>query len=209
MPSIRHEGWRELNRRVHTYLGLYLLVFLWLLAFSGLCLNHAWSFTEFWNRRQQIQWERTIQPLAASDPTGKIREVMQQLGETGHAEPLASDNGGLKFRMVRPGRIVEISVDTRGSKAVVHETRVNTWGWLRMLHTFSGSKASPPASSPGWIWATLWRFAMDALAVGILLLVAGSLVLAFERRERRRRAALALAAGSLVMLFFLYGWHWV
>lgn len=37
------------NRRIHNYVGLYFLVFIWLFALSGLLLNHSdWTFAEFW-----------------------------------------------------------------------------------------------------------------------------------------------------------------
>jgi hypothetical protein len=36
------------NRRLHYYLGLYLLFFCWLFAFTGLVLNHPrWAFAQF------------------------------------------------------------------------------------------------------------------------------------------------------------------
>ena len=40
------------NRRVHYYLGLFLLFFIWLFAFTGLLLNHPrWQFAQFWPNR--------------------------------------------------------------------------------------------------------------------------------------------------------------
>jgi hypothetical protein len=36
------------NRRVHYYLGLYLLFFIWLFAFTGVLLNHPrWQYAQF------------------------------------------------------------------------------------------------------------------------------------------------------------------
>ena len=44
------EAW---NRRLHFYLGLYLLFFIWLFALTGLLLNHPkWSFADFWPMRR-------------------------------------------------------------------------------------------------------------------------------------------------------------
>ena len=48
------------NRRLHFYLGLYFLLFIWLFSISGLFLNHQWSFEEFWPHRQESTFERPI-----------------------------------------------------------------------------------------------------------------------------------------------------
>ena len=51
------------NRRVHFYLGLYLLFFTWLFAFTGLLLNHPrWEFAQFWPSRIQSTAEHTWAP---------------------------------------------------------------------------------------------------------------------------------------------------
>ena len=37
------------NRKLHYYVGLYLLTFVWLFAVSGLIINHpGWAFADFW-----------------------------------------------------------------------------------------------------------------------------------------------------------------
>ena len=47
------------NRKLHYYLGLYFLFFLWLFALSGLLLNHSsWTFAQFWPNRQVSTFER-------------------------------------------------------------------------------------------------------------------------------------------------------
>ena len=49
------------NRKLHYYVGLYLLFFVWLFAFTGLVLNHPkWTFDEFWDSRRQTADEREI-----------------------------------------------------------------------------------------------------------------------------------------------------
>jgi hypothetical protein len=57
------------NRKLHYYLGLYLLFFVWLFALSGLLLNHSsWKFAEFWGNRKQATYERAItMPSSGSD----------------------------------------------------------------------------------------------------------------------------------------------
>ena len=55
------------NRRVHYYLGLYLLFFTWLFAFTGLLLNHPrWQFAQFWPNRIQSTTEHTFKSVRQS-----------------------------------------------------------------------------------------------------------------------------------------------
>jgi hypothetical protein len=211
MPSPSLPTWKVWNRKLHLYLGLYFLVFLWLFALSGLLLNHAWRFTEFWGKRQQSTRQQVIQPLRASDDLGQAEELMSQLNLAGEIEwtRVRPATERFSFRVVRPGRIVDVTADLDRGAATVQEIKLNGWGVVRVLHTFNGTPASAAGAERDWLWTRLWSLAMDALAVGLIVLVAGSLVLASERRERRVGAALALGLGLAVSLFFVYGLRWL
>ena len=45
--------------------------------------------------------------------------------------------------------------------------------------------------------------------MGLIVLVAGSLVLAYERRERRVGCVAALGLGLAVSAFFVFGLRWL
>ena len=49
MDLRRFEVW---NRKLHYYLGLYFLFFLWLFSLTGLMLNHQQWFRDLYERRQ-------------------------------------------------------------------------------------------------------------------------------------------------------------
>src|SRR5438093_10955919 len=69
------------NRKLHYYLGLYFLFFLWLFAFTGLLLNHgSWKFQEFWPNRKISTYERAIKPPPPSSDLAQARDLMRQLG---------------------------------------------------------------------------------------------------------------------------------
>src|SRR5260221_10659681 len=54
------------NRKLHFYSGLFLIVFLWLFAFTGLLLNHPnWTFHESWRNRHETKFQLAIVPPAA------------------------------------------------------------------------------------------------------------------------------------------------
>jgi len=211
MPSPSLPPWQAWNRKLHIYVGLYFLVFLWLFALSGLLLNHAWRFTEFWSQRQQSTREQAFQPLRASDDLGQARELMSQLNLAGEIEwtRVRPATERFSFRVLRPGRIVDVTADLGRGSATVQEIKLNGWGVVRMLHTFNGKPANATGAERDWPWTRLWSFAMDALAVGLIGLVAGSLILASERRERRVGSVAALGLGLAVSAFFVFGLRWL
>src|SRR5438552_16365501 len=76
----RFERW---NRKLHLYVGLFLLFFIWLFAFSGLLLNHPTrTFAEFWTNRKETNYERdstvpshdvTADPAQAHDTPKRLK----------------------------------------------------------------------------------------------------------------------------------------
>jgi hypothetical protein len=72
-------GFKVWNRKLHYYLGLYFLLFLWLFAFSGLLLNHgAWSFAQFFPNRKVTILERAVQPPTSASDLDQARELTRQ-----------------------------------------------------------------------------------------------------------------------------------
>src|SRR6266851_3500888 len=74
------------NRKLHYYTGLYLLLFIWLFAFSGLLLNHGWKFAEFWPQRKETTAVRPIQAPPGSADLDRARNLMRQLDLSGEVE---------------------------------------------------------------------------------------------------------------------------
>src|SRR6266545_5021436 len=100
------------NKKLHIYLGLYLLVFLWLFAGSGLLLNHSqWRFAEFWDQRKQSTTTRAIEFGGATDDLGRARHILKQLGIAGEIEWIETSpkENRFEFRVVRPGQIIEVN----------------------------------------------------------------------------------------------------
>src|SRR2546425_7484913 len=125
------DAFKVWNRKLHYYLGLYLLFFVWLFALSGLLLNHSsWKFAEFWSNRKETSYERQITaPVPGSDLV-QANDLMRQLDLTGEVEWTATRNGDgrLDFRVTRPGHVFEINTDLEQKRATVKRTDLNAWG---------------------------------------------------------------------------------
>src|SRR5689334_7264943 len=101
------------SQKIHIYLGLYFLIFLWLFSVSGLLLNHHWSFADFFPNRRQTNSERPITPPTATADFARARELMTQLGLEGEIEWTAvrPTPEHFDFRVARPGHFVDVKAD--------------------------------------------------------------------------------------------------
>ena len=203
MPSSL-ERW---NRKVHYYLGLYFLFFLWLFAFTGLLLNHSWRFAEFWPNRKVSTFERQVNPPGAGSDTEQARALMRQLGidgeiEWGGARP---DGGDMVFRVNRPGHSAQVTFRAEQGRALVEQTAVNGWGVLRTLHTFTGVHAGDTRNRRDWALTTLWVWSMDAVSAGLVLMVASGTWMGLGLPARRWPGMAALVLGSAVCALFVFG----
>jgi hypothetical protein len=199
---------RTWNRRLHYYLGLYFLLFLWLFSLSGLMLNHSkWKISHFWERRQEVTVEREIQrPVAAGD-LAMARDLMRQLGVQGEIGETKRDSADthLEFQVVKPGQTWQVKADFAGGTASVKEIRVNAFGVLDSLHKLTGVRMDQPNLQRDWIWTLVWAVAMDAIAIGWIVLVLTGLYLWYRLPRKHRFGLVALGLGTFCCAFFVLG----
>ena len=200
------------NRKLHYYVGLYLLWFVWLFALTGLLLNHSsWAFAQFFPTRKVTTFERAIRPPQPAEDVDQARDVMKQLGLEGEIAwngPRA-DPAHLDFNASRPGRVYQIQSDLTNGRAKVTYTQYNGWGVLRTLHTFVGVSPDDSRNQRDWILTTIWALSMDAVAVGIIFMVLSSFYMWWRLKDKRRAGFVALAAGAVVCGFFVFGLRWM
>ena len=195
------------NRKGHYYLGLYFLFFLWLFAFTGLLLNHSWTFAEFWPSRNVLTFERQVTVDAKTDDLSRARDTMRQLGIVGEIEWTATriDSTTFAFRTTRPGRTWNVTVNPVVSRAAVEQTDINAWGIMRVLHTFTGVRAGDERNDRDWLLTTVWALSMDAVAVGLIMIVVSGLYLWIGLPTKRKTGLGALLGGSIACGVFVFG----
>lgn len=198
------------NRKFHYYLGLYFLFFLWLFAFTGLLLNHSWQFAEFWPNRNVSTFERTINAPRTGSDVERAHDVMRQLGVRGEIEWTATRPSStlFEFRVNRPGQTFNIAVFDSG-RAKVEETQINTWGIMRVLHTFTGVRANEKRNQRDWWLTTLWVLSMDAVSLGMVVMVLGGIYMWLGLRTKRKLGFAALLLGTAVCCVFVFGLRWI
>ena len=196
------------NRKLHYYLGLYFLFFLWLFAFTGLLINHSsWAFAEFWPNRQVSNYERAVQPPPPGDDLAQAQDLMRQLAIVGEIQWGAprKDPGHLDFQVGRPGRNFAIKADLRQGSVKVERTELNAWGIMHILHTFTGSRINDTKNQRDWVLTTIWALSMDAVALGMVIMVLGGVYMWFGLKGKRIPGLAALAGGIVTCGWLLFG----
>ena len=197
---------RKLNRQVHIYTGLALLLFTILFSGTGLLLNHHWASANFWPQRKIQTVERTFSPPSGVGDLAVARELMRQFGVRGEISTTeTTPNGGLLIRANRPGENLTIEADLIAGRATVERVDLNGWGVVHTLHTFIGVSATEPERRRDWWLTTLWSLAIDATAIGLILLVAGGVVEAWAANPKRGALVTIFVVGTAGCLAFVLG----
>ena len=200
------------NRRLHYFLGLYLLFFCWLFVFTGLLLNHSrWQFAQFWPNRVQTTTEHQFQvPLATTDGE-QARELMQQLGIAGEIQwpAVQQANAPFAFQVNRPGQVIEVKADLKSGRATLQRNDLNAWGIMHALHTFTGLRAADTRNARDWTLTTVWALSMDAVAAGLIIMVLSSYIMWYRLKAKRRGGIVALLLGFVSCGAFVTGLRWL
>jgi hypothetical protein len=192
------------NRRIHFYLGLYFLVFLWLFALTGWMLNHGrWLMSMSANERRETKYERLIDPPRGNTDLARAQDVMRQLDLVGEINwPTTQQPGTLSFNVSRPREANQLRLDlARNTVAVQHFDNTHL-AMFRILHTFSGSRYTDSAERD-WILTTVWVTAMDAVAAGLVAMVLGSYYMWWRLKKKRALGLIVLASGVTACAVFV------
>lgn len=204
-PSGARGKW---TAKIHYYLGLYFLFFVWLFAVTGLLLNHSmWGFAEMQRSRTTAKSERRVTVPNTGTQLGDARDLMRQLGVTGEVQWVAagSEAGRFVCRVARPGQQAEVRVDLTSSVATIERTAVNALGITRALHVFSGVRMNDARNTRDWFVTKLWALAMDAVAIGLLAMVVTGVWVWLRSTSKWLPGFLALGAGVACCVWFLVG----
>lgn len=196
-------GFEAWNRRLHYYLGLYFLFFLWLFSVTGLMLNHQQWFSDLY-RRAESAYDMPIETPTGESTLERTRDLMRQLDLIGEIDwPVSQPVGHIDFSVSRPSASAQVRVDLNAKTAYVRTFDNNSKLTFQVLHTFSGSRFNQPASRRDWMVTSLWVWAMDALAAGLIIMVLGSYYMWYRLKRRRGLGVAVLGCGLVSCTAFL------
>ena len=200
------------NRRIHYYLGLYFLFFTWLFVFTGLLLNHPrWQVNQFWQNRLQSITEHSFQPSTGASLFDSARDMMQQLDIAGEIQwpALQAERGVLAFQVSRPGLILDIKANLEKGRVTVQRNQLNGWGVMQLLHTFTGTPVADVYNTRDWVLTTVWAMSMDAVAVGLIVMVCSSYIMWYRLKGKRLAGIVALLLGVVSCGALVLGLRWL
>jgi hypothetical protein len=210
MPSTASATFEKWNRKLHYYLGLYFLFFLWLFLLTGLILNHgSWKIAQAASHRTETRYERAMAPPQGKTDLARARDAIRQLDLQGEIEwPAAPPPGGhFVLSVARPKDASQVDIDLATKMATVQHWENGGWTVFRIFHTFSGSRYNAPGQRD-WALTTTWVVAMDALAAGLIVMVLGSYYMWYRLKRTHTLGSLALAAGfASCAMFFASIWR--
>ena len=193
------------NRKLHYCFGLYSLCFLWLFSLTGLMLNHQQWFRDLY-QRIETKYDVAIERPSGETDLALARDVMQQLNLRGEIDwPATRPVGHLDFGVSRPNGAAQVRVDLNARHAYVREFTNSHLHAFQIFHTFSGSRFTQSASERDWALTSVWVFAMDALAAGLIVMVLGSYFMWWRLKKGKALGLASLGAGFAACLVFVAG----
>jgi hypothetical protein len=202
MASKAFELW---NRKLHYYLGLYFLFFLWLFSLTGLMLNHQQWFRDLYERHE-TKYDPEIETPAGDTRLAQTLDVMRQLNLQGEIDwPAVQPVGHIDFTVSRPNGAAQVRVDLNARHAYVREFKNGHLHAFQIFHTFSGSRFAQPSSQRDWVMTSVWVFAMDGLSAGLIVMVLGSYYMWWRLKKQKALGVAILLAGTVSCAAFILG----
>ena len=117
--------------------------------------------------------------------------------------------GPFTFQVSRPGLVLDVKADLEQGRATVQRTQLNAWGVMHVLHTFTGVRAADSRNTRDWTLTTVWALSMDAVAVGLIVMVFSSYIMWFRLRTKRLGGIVALLLGFISCGAFIGALRWL
>lgn len=194
----------DLSRKLHIHLGLLLLIFIWLFSLTGLILNHGnWKFASFWEEREESIINFTVPDSVLKNPSPEAR-AMKFLKISGEVQLQQKTSEILEFRVQSPGIVNDIHIDLANGSGTKKVLKYNMWGKLRTLHTFNGMNKENPSQSPNWVITNIWRFAMDAIAIGLIIICVSSWMMWCQVRKEYKMGYVILISSFITAGYFIF-----
>ena len=201
------KGLLKWNLKIHIYIGLFLLFFIWLFGFSGLLLNHHWEFANFWEERKEISYDKMIQISEEREQFVLVNEIKNKLNLNGSISNLSFSNDSilLNFIISKPGTRYDIKANLDDGNIFISEMKFNKWGVMRALHTLRNPTSKEKGVKYQAAMASIWGISIDIISVSLIVLCLGGWILLLQVSGKRFYPGLisVLSGITLCILFLL------
>lgn len=180
----RKRRFMPLVRTVHIYLSLLALVAILAFGATGLVMNHKdqLKLEEPTVVKREAQFNRALLEKEIEEDA-VVAELCRAHGFCGKNDRMEKDNDKIRFSFRQLARLDEVEISVPDGKMTITTSTWGVLGELGCLHT--GRDAHP--------W---WQWAIDAVAVSLLLVSLTGVVLWFSLPSRRKIGAVMLLVGA-------------
>ena len=202
----QHSGLAKWNRKIHIYLGLFFVFFMWLFGLSGLLLNHHWEFAKSWERRNENSYQTTIPISRERNKLALAHEILNELDIKASIYNIrfTSDSALLNIVAAKPGRRYDIQAQLSEGDVQIKKTELDQWNIMTALHTLRNPITEELGERSASKWASLWSFSMDIVSAGLIVICLGGWYLWLQvKRERFYYGLISLSGGFILCLYFL------
>ena len=196
---------KKWNRKIHVYLGLFLLLFIWLFGLSGMLLNNHWDFANSWEKRKVISYDKIIEISKERDKHILVGEIMDKLSMGGSIYNLrySSDSVRLEFIAAKPGNRYEVKADLSDGKIAVKETILDGWDAMRSMHKLRNPMPNEEGERYQPVWAFIWSISMDIVSVGLIIICLGGWYLWLQADRKRIYLGLISITGGFILCVYI------
>jgi len=195
------------NRKVHIYLGLFLLLFIWLFGISGVLLNHHWEFANSWEKRKVASYDKVIELSSERDKHVLVHEILNKLDLNGNIINLrySADSANLNFLVVRPGIRYDLQATLEDGRIMVKETMLDQWAALQALHKLRNPTQKELADQYQPVLSFIWGISMDIVSIGLIVICLGGWYMWFQVPKKRFYfGLLSIFAGLILCACILF-----
>ena len=199
-------GFSKWSRKIHMYIGLFLLFFIMLFGFSGLLLNHHWESAKFWENRKVTKYDQTIQISGEREQTALLHEIVNKLHLNGSIinPRFSNDSILLSFIVAKPGTRYDVQANLNEGKIMITEAKFNSWGTMRNLHAIRNPTPKEQGKRYPSGLASIWSISIDVLSVGLIVICLGGWYLWLQvGRKRFYLGLISLSGGLILCIYFL------
>lgn len=194
-------SFQMINRRVHLYLGMFLLPWVLMYAVSSLVFSHMGAIRR-WDGREpsfEVAWEKEldVQVPEGADLRKAGAQILEKLGVD---SPFFASRQGSKinFLLIEFWSRGRLTYDMAEKKAVLRTLKPRWYQLLTGFHLRAGYAHDDFLSD-------VWAFVLDLVCVGFLIWIASGLYLWWKIRRLRWWGSVTLTAGLVAFLLFMVG----
>lgn len=193
------------NRKIHIYLGLFLILFIWLFGFSGLLLNHHWEFSNSWDKKKVSNYDKTIELSKHKEKHILVQEMMDELSIDGSIYNMkySNDSTQLSFIASHPGVRYEIKANLLTNKISIKKTKLDQWEIMKALHKLRNPTQKEENGQLQPMLAFIWGLAIDIVSVGLIIICLGGCYLWLQGTKKEFYYGLISILTGLLLSIYL------